>query len=123
MQRQFAFPARPALAAESPGVVVFGLGAIGLVVVRALAGRADLGVNPGFVMDALPALLGSVCRALEQVRVRRVVDAARRRGNLQRKIGAGMTVEQFQAAADTGRFGHVGLVESAALLAEGLGWR
>lgn len=82
-----------------------------------------VGVNPGFVMDALPVLLAGACRAVRAVRVTRVVDAARRRGNLQRKIGAGMTHDEFARAAATGRFGHVGLVESAALIAEGLGWQ
>jgi 4-hydroxy-tetrahydrodipicolinate reductase len=73
-------------------------------------------------MDALPVMLAGVCRDMTAVTVHRAVDAARRRGNLQRKIGAGMTVEQFAAAAETGRFGHVGLAESVALVAAGLGW-
>src|SRR3990172_9417004 len=47
------------------------------------------GVNPGFVLDRLPAFLGQVTGAVRHVRGLRVVDAARRRAALQRKIGAG----------------------------------
>jgi 4-hydroxy-tetrahydrodipicolinate reductase len=40
---------------------------------------------------------------------------------LQRKIGAGLGRDEFDALARTGRFGHVGLPESAHLLADVLG--
>jgi 4-hydroxy-tetrahydrodipicolinate reductase len=41
---------------------------------------------------------------------------------LQLKVGAGLTVAEFQARAREGRIGHVGLRESAALVAKALGW-
>src|SRR6185295_16158037 len=50
------------------------------------------GVNPGFVLDLLPALLTGVALRVDGVRCERVVDAATRRGPLQRKVGAGKTV-------------------------------
>lgn len=80
------------------------------------------GVNPGYVMDTLPLLATAAETRLERVTIERVVDASRRRYNLQKKIGAGMTVSQFEEAMATGRMGHVGLLESVALLAHGLGW-
>jgi 4-hydroxy-tetrahydrodipicolinate reductase len=87
------------------------------------AGVAVLGtgVNPGFVMDKLVLTVATVCQRIERVVVRRVVDASQRRLPLQRKIGAGMTVEEFRAAVEAGRIRHVGLPESVALIAEGLG--
>src|SRR5262249_24771828 len=38
------------------------------------------GVNPGFVMDRLPLALAATCVRVDRVQVRRVVDAAKRRG-------------------------------------------
>jgi len=81
------------------------------------------GVNPGFVMDTLVATLTGVCQQVEAVRVARVVDVATRREQLQRKVGVGLSVEEFRAKVATGRFGHVGLQESCWLVAEALGWR
>jgi 4-hydroxy-tetrahydrodipicolinate reductase len=86
-------------------------------------GVLGVGVNPGFVMDRLPLALASACVRVERVQVRRVVDAARRRGPLQKKVGAGLAPEEFRAAVAAGRMGHVGLRESVALVARGLKWR
>lgn len=87
------------------------------------AGRALLGtgVNPGFVMDLLPVVLATMVRRVNTVRCVRQVDAALRREPLQRKVGATMSVEQFQSLAKEGKLGHKGLAESLALLAAGLG--
>jgi len=79
------------------------------------------GVNPGFVLDRLPAFLGQVAGTVRHVRGLRVVDASGRRAALQRKIGAGLAEEDFHQAAERGEVGHVGLAESAALVAAGLG--
>ena len=54
------------------------------------------GVNPGFVMDALPITLTGVCERVEAIRVDRIQDARVRRLPFQQKIGAGLTREQFQ---------------------------
>ncbi len=80
------------------------------------------GVNPGFLMDLLPVLANPPCERVRAVRAERVVNAATRRGPLQRKVGAGITVEQFATRGASGRFGHVGLSESGALLASCMGW-
>ena len=79
------------------------------------------GVNPGFVLDRLPATLGSVVGRVDRVRALRVVDARTRRLQLQRKVGAGMNEEEFDRGVDDGTVGHVGLMESAALAALGVG--
>ncbi len=79
------------------------------------------GVNPGFAMDKLVLTLSAACQRVDSVQVRRVVDAARRRLPLQRKVGAGLTVEEFRAQVAAGRIKHHGLPESAAMIADVLG--
>lgn len=87
------------------------------------AGKTVLGtgVNPGFLMDALPLFLTSICQQVDHVAVRRVINASLRRGPFQAKIGSGMTVEAFEAKMTQGRMGHVGLPESMAMLFDTLG--
>lgn len=80
------------------------------------------GINPGFVMDRLPLVLAQACVRVDHVRVERVLDAARRRGPLQVKVGAGLSPQEFEAGVAAGRLGHVGLGASARLLARGLGY-
>ena len=81
------------------------------------------GVNPGFVMDILPLILTSPCQEVTRVQVERVVDAAGRRGPLQRKVGAGLSPEEFDSMVSTGTVRHVGLMESARMIVDGLGWQ
>jgi len=80
------------------------------------------GVNPGFVLDRLPAFAAQVAGEVRHVRALRVVDVSRRRPALQRKVGAGLAEDAFDAAYERGEVGHVGLAESAALAAEGCGF-
>jgi hypothetical protein len=80
------------------------------------------GVNPGFVMDTLALVMTSVCYDVEKLHVDRRVDAGTRRLPLQKKVGAGISVEEFNARKEKKAIGHVGLPESLALLAHGLGW-
>lgn len=77
------------------------------------------GVNPGFVLDRLPAVLAQVVGTVRHVRGVRVVDASRRRAALQRKVGVGLVEAAFHDAVERGEIGHVGLAESAAMVAEG----
>jgi 4-hydroxy-tetrahydrodipicolinate reductase len=81
------------------------------------------GVNPGFAMDALALALTAPCTKVERVGVTRVVDAATRRMSLQRKVGAGLNVHQFRRAVAEGHVQHVGLAQSAYMIAAGLGWK
>ena len=80
------------------------------------------GVNPGFAMDTLPLAISAVCQGVEHVTVRRVQEAGNRRLPLQLKIGAGMTVDEFRKQAEAGTVRHVGLTESALMIADTLGW-
>jgi 2,4-diaminopentanoate dehydrogenase len=81
------------------------------------------GVNPGFLMDALPIMLTGVCERVEAIRVDRVQDARVRRLPFQQKIGAGLSREQFQQRVDDGSVRHVGLAESVSMIADAMGWR
>ncbi len=80
------------------------------------------GVNPGYAMDALALMATGVCSEVHRVAIHREVDAGKRRLPLQRKVGAGITTEEFDAKKATGQFGHIGLVESLYMVAAGLGW-
>jgi 4-hydroxy-tetrahydrodipicolinate reductase len=79
------------------------------------------GVNPGFVMDKLAVTLAAVSQKIEHVKALRIVDAGKRRLPLQKKIGAGMSVEEFKVKVTEGVIKHVGLPESVAMVADSLG--
>lgn len=81
------------------------------------------GVNPGFLMDYLPAVFTSVCQSVESVVVTRVQDASRRRIPFQQKIGAGLTPEQFEVKEKEGALRHVGLPESIYMIGAALNWK
>ena len=81
------------------------------------------GVNPGFVMDKLVITLAAVAQRIEHAKALRIVDASKRRLPLQKKIGAGMSVEEFRAKVQEGVIKHVGLPESVAMVADSLGLR
>jgi len=79
------------------------------------------GVNPGFLMDTLPIVLSAACQEIRNIRVERVIDASKRRLPFQRKIGVGLTPDEFKRMIDKGRItGHVGLKQSIAMIAEAL---
>jgi len=79
------------------------------------------GVNPGFLLDALPAFLTGTCTVVDSVHASRTVEASLRREPLQRKIGLGMDPEEFRTKTERGEMGHIGLFESCALIASALG--
>jgi len=81
------------------------------------------GVNPGFAMDALPLTLTAICERVDSVRVDRIQDARIRRLPFQQKIGSGLTPAQFAERVKALTVRHVGLTESVAMIADGLGWR
>jgi 4-hydroxy-tetrahydrodipicolinate reductase len=74
------------------------------------------GVNPGFLMDALPLMLTAICQRVDRIEVLRLMNASERRGPFQKKIGCGMTVEEFKKEMAKGRMGHVGLSESVGMV-------
>lgn len=79
------------------------------------------GVNPGFLMDALPVFLTSVCKSVRSIEAYRVQDASARRIPFQKKIGAGLTDDQFHARVADGSIRHVGLGESIHFIAHACG--
>ena len=79
------------------------------------------GVNPGFLMDFLPLVMTSICREVKKVTVERIQDAQFRRLPFQKKIGAGLTVQEFENKVQAGNLRHVGLTESMHLIASGIG--
>ena len=92
---------------------------------EARQGRVSIlgtGVNPGFIMDALPLFTTAVSERIDRIYLHRVVDASKRRLALQRKIGAGLGLDEFRGLASAGRMGHVGLMESAIMVSSCLGW-
>ena len=90
---------------------------------RAKVAVLSTGVNPGFVMDALPIMLTVACERIESVTVNRIQDARARRLPFQQKIGAGLTRDQFVREVERGSIRHVGLAESISMIADALGWK
>ncbi|HTP69769.1 MAG TPA: hypothetical protein VMJ35_12760 [Dongiaceae bacterium] len=81
------------------------------------------GINPGFVMDKLVVTLAAVSQRIDHASAIRIVDASKRRLPLQKKIGAGLSVDEFRAKVTEGTIKHVGLPESVAMVADSLGLR
>jgi len=80
------------------------------------------GVNPGFLMDFLPLVLTGVCRDVRRITVERIQDAGQRRIPFQKKIGAGLSPDEFNECAEKGAIRHVGLTESMHMIGAALGW-
>jgi len=82
------------------------------------------GINPGYLMDALPIMLTGACTKVESVRVIRMMDSKKRRIPYQKKIGTGLSPKEFRKMIDEKKItGHVGLIESIAMIAAALGWK
>ena len=79
------------------------------------------GVNPGFLMDIWPIFMTGISQDVDSVVCIRVQDAGYRRLPFQKKIGAGLSVDKFLQRVEDGRIRHVGLPESVAMIAAGLG--
>jgi hypothetical protein len=82
------------------------------------------GINPGFLMDTLVITLTSVCQEVERIEATRVMNAATRRLPFQKKIGGGLTVDEFRKKISEKQItGHVGLEQSIGMIAAALGWK
>jgi 4-hydroxy-tetrahydrodipicolinate reductase len=81
------------------------------------------GVNPGFAQDTIAIVATGVCQDVKHITVTRTVEAGERRLQLQRKVGAGLTVAEFEEKAKKREIRHVGLEESLAMIAHALGWQ
>jgi hypothetical protein len=80
------------------------------------------GVNPGFAMDYLPVVLSGASKRVDRVSVRRVQDVGRRRVSVQRRVGVGLTIEELDERLGADGLGHVGLPQSAEMMASAFGW-
>jgi len=79
------------------------------------------GINPGFLMDLLPIFLSAPVQHVETIHVTRNMNSSSRRAAFQKKIGTGMTKQDFEHAISTGAItGHVGLVESLQMIGDTL---
>lgn len=81
------------------------------------------GVNPGYLMDALPVFLTAVNQEVTHIKVNRFQDAQFRRIPFQRKIGAGLNLDAFEAKKKEGTLRHVGLTESIHMIANRMNWK
>jgi hypothetical protein len=82
------------------------------------------GINPGFLMDTLVITLTSACEKIEKIEVTRVMNAGTRRVPFQKKIGVGLTAEEFQEKISEKHItGHVGLEQSISMIASALAWK
>ena len=81
------------------------------------------GVNPGFLMDFLPIAFTAVCQEVKSIKVSRIQDASIRRIPFQKKIGAGLSPDEFEEKKKTGTLRHVGLTESIQMIARRMGWK
>lgn len=79
------------------------------------------GVNPGFLMDTLPSMLTGVSKEVNHIVVNRFQDARTRRVPFQQKIGAGLSLSEFDQRKKNGSLRHVGLTESMHFIADAVG--
>jgi len=81
------------------------------------------GINPGYLMDTLPLTLTAPCLKVKSIKVNRMMNSAKRRLPFQIKVGTGLTKEEFKEKIEKKIItGHVGLLESVNMIADGLGW-
>lgn len=80
------------------------------------------GINPGYLMDLLPIVLTAPCQHVKSIKVTRMMNSARRREPFQRKIGTGLTPNEFRRKIQQKEItGHVGLTESIHMIITALG--
>jgi 4-hydroxy-tetrahydrodipicolinate reductase len=81
------------------------------------------GINPGFVLDALPIALTSICLRVDRIEASRVNDLSPFGPTVMASQGVGTTVEEFERGVAEGTIvGHIGFHESIGLIARALGW-
>lgn len=84
-------------------------------------GVTAVGINPGFIMDIVPIVCSVPCWEIKKVFVRRVVDFSPYGPDEMRHIGAGLSVGEFTKGVQSGEIGHIGLLETTAMVAHCLG--
>ena len=83
-----------------------------------------VGLNPGFIFDALLLTASGIAWDVREIRIRRVVDVSRFSATIQRRLGIGFTAERFTEGVEAGSItGHIGFPQSFHLAARCLGVR
>lgn len=80
-----------------------------------------VGINPGFILDVLPSVCSVACREIKAFYGRRVVDFSPYGPDEMHHIGVGLTADEFDLGAKEGTIGHIGLLETAAMVNHCLG--
>ncbi|PBB58143.1 hypothetical protein CK217_31585 [Mesorhizobium loti] len=80
-----------------------------------------VGINPGFILDLLPISASSPCWEVNRVDGRRIVDFSPYGPDEMKHIGAGLTEPDFALGARDGTIGHIGLLETAGMVAVSMG--
>jgi hypothetical protein len=80
-----------------------------------------VGLNPGFIMDIVPIVCSLPCWEIKRVFCRRIVDFSPFGPDEMRHIGAGLSSQEFVQGVKDGTIGHIGLLETAAMVAHCLG--
>lgn len=81
-----------------------------------------VGINPGFIMDIVPIVCSVPCWEVKKVFVQRVVDFSPYGPDEMRHIGAGLSQQEFLEGVKQDVIGHIGLLETTAMVAHCLGF-
>ncbi|MFX1328895.1 MAG: Gfo/Idh/MocA family oxidoreductase [Promethearchaeota archaeon] len=82
------------------------------------------GINPGYLMDLLPIVITAPCQKVNSIKVTRIMNSAKRRESFQRKIGTGLSSQEFhQKISKKEITGHVGLKESIQIIVAALSFQ
>jgi len=80
------------------------------------------GINPGYLMDLLPIVLTAPCQTVKSIKVTRMMNSAKRRVPFQKKIGTGLSIDEFHKKISNKEItGHVGLTQSIQMIISALG--
>ena len=80
------------------------------------------GINPGYLMDLLPIVVTAPCQSVKSIKVTRMMNSAKRRVPFQKKIGTGLSVEEFHRKINDKEItGHVGLTQSIQMIVAATG--
>jgi 4-hydroxy-tetrahydrodipicolinate reductase len=80
------------------------------------------GINPGYLMDLLPIILTAPCQEVKSIKVTRMMNSAKRRVPFQKKIGTGLSKDEFNEKIMNKEItGHVGLTQSIQMILTALG--
>jgi hypothetical protein len=81
-----------------------------------------VGLNPGFIFDALLLTATGVAWDVQSIRMRRVVNISRFSKTIQRRLGIGFSATEFAAGVKAGSItGHIGFPQTFALICKCLG--